>query len=183
MCRKLTILVLDHQSSVMTLFEQISFIPGEGAIFIVSAIFPLIQASADIRNHVILTLRKALYRKGTLNRQVAVSGILEMLRNLKIHSLSGLAMTSSQQHSSSTCTSTTSILTQVCQSCHRLRDLQLYKITIILYVLQVTLERGSQVTSTSGYNKSLCYDILGILKRCFTHECEVRLHLYNGMQN
>lgn len=114
MCRKLTVLVLDHQDSLIMLFDQISYIPGELAIFIVSAIFPLIQVSISLREHLILTLRKALYRKGTFNRQMAISGILEMLRNLKMHSLSGLAMSSSQYAiSSSTGASSTSILTQV----------------------------------------------------------------------
>jgi len=113
MCRKLTVLVLDHQDSIIMLFDQISFIPGEIAIFIVSAIFPLIRVSVSIREHLILTLRKALYRKGIFNRQMAVSGILEMLRNLKMHSLSGLAMSSSQYANSSTGASSASILTQV----------------------------------------------------------------------
>lgn len=115
MCQKLTVLMLDHQDSIITLLDQISFIPGEVAIFIVSAIFPLIKVSAIIREHLIITLRKILYRKGTANRQMAVSGILEMLKNLKMHSLSGLAMSSSQyiNNSSSTGTSSTSILTQV----------------------------------------------------------------------
>lgn len=114
MCRKLTVLVLDHQDSIIMLFDQISYIPGELAIFIVSAIFPLIQVSVTIREHLILTLRKALYRKGMFNRQMAVSGILEMLRNVKMHSMSGLAISSSQYAiSSSTGASSTSILTQV----------------------------------------------------------------------
>ncbi|XP_029669102.1 Fanconi anemia group I protein isoform X2 [Formica exsecta] len=158
MCQKLTVLMLDHQDSLITFLDQISFIPGEVAIFIVSAIFSLIKVSVTIREHLIITLRKILYRKGTANRQMAVSGILEMLKNLKMNSLSGLAMSSSQyiNNSSSTGTSSASILTQV------------------------TLERGTQVTKSS-YNRSLYYDILGILKRCFTHECEVRLHLYNGL--
>lgn len=157
-CQKLTVLMLEHQDSIVTFLDQISFIPGEVAIFIVSAIFPLIKVSVTIREHLIITLRKTLYRKGTANRQMAVSGILEMLKNLKMHSLSGLAMSSSQyiNNSSSTGTSSASILTQV------------------------TLERGTQATKTS-YNRSLYYDILGILRRCFTHEYEVRLHLYNGL--
>lgn len=114
MCRKLTVLVLDHQDSIIMLFDQISFIPGQSAIFIVSAIFPLIQISVSIREQLVLTLRKALYRKGTFHRQMAVSGLLEMMKNLKMHSLSGLAMSSSQYvNSSSTGASSTSILTQV----------------------------------------------------------------------
>lgn len=113
MCRKLTVLVLDHQDSIIMLFDQISYIPGELAIFIISAIFPLIQVSVTIREHLILTLRKALYRKGIFSRQMAVSGILKMLRNVKMHSMSGLAMSSSQYAISSSGASSTSILTQV----------------------------------------------------------------------
>jgi len=116
MCRKLAILVLDHQDAIVALFDQISSIPGESGILIVSAIFPLIQISVTLRDNLILILRKTLYRKGTANRQMAVSGILEMLKNLKIHSLDGLVMSSSQcANSSSTggTTSSASILTQV----------------------------------------------------------------------
>lgn len=114
MCRKLTVLVLDHQESVVTLLDQISSIPGEVAIFVVSAIFPLIQVSVSLREHLTLTLRRTLYRKGTFNRQMAVSGILEMLKKLKMHSLSSLAMSSSQYaNSSSTGMSSASVLTQV----------------------------------------------------------------------
>lgn len=114
MCHKLPILVLERNDSIMTLLDQISSIPGEVAIFIIPAIFPLIHASADIREYLILTLRKTLYRKGTCNRQMAVSGILEMLKNLKKHSLTSLAMSSSQYPtSSSTGASSTSVFTQV----------------------------------------------------------------------
>jgi hypothetical protein len=113
MCRKLTVLVLDHQESVITFLDQISSIPGEVAIFAVSAIFPLIQISVSLREHLILTLRKTLYRKGTFSRQTAISGILEMLKNLKMHSLNSLAISSSQYANSSTGASSASILTQV----------------------------------------------------------------------
>ncbi|GAB1869216.1 Fanconi anemia group I protein-like protein [Camponotus japonicus] len=160
MCQKLTVLMLDHQDSLITFLDQITFIPGEVAIFIISAIFSLIKVSVTIREHLIITLRKTLYRKGAANRQMAVSGILEILKNLKMHSLNGLAMNSSQyinNNSSSTGTSSASVLTQV------------------------TLERGTQQVTKSSYNRSLYYDILGILGRCFTHEWEVRVHLYNGL--
>lgn len=115
MCQKLTILMLDHQDSLITFLDQISSIPGEAAIFIISAIFSLIKVSVTLREYLIITLRKTLYRKGTANRQMAVSGILEILKNLKTHSLNGLAMNSSQyiNNSSSTATSSASVLTQV----------------------------------------------------------------------
>lgn len=114
MCHKLAVLVLDHQDAIITLFDHISSVSGENGIFIVSAVFPLIQISIPLRDNLILILRKTLYRKGTANRQMAVSGILEMLKNLKMHCLNGLVMSSSQYaNSSSTGTSSASILTQV----------------------------------------------------------------------
>lgn len=121
MCQKLTVLMLDHQDSLITFLDQITFIPGEVAIFIISAIFSLIKVSVTIREHLIITLRKTLYRKGAANRQMAVSGILEILKNLKMHSLNGLAMNSSQyinNNSSSTGTSSASVLTQVFINLH-----------------------------------------------------------------
>lgn len=116
MCRRFGILVLEHEDSILTFLDQISSIPGEINIFIFIAIFPLMYVSVNIREHIILTLRKILYRKSTHNRQVAVSGILEILKSFKIHSLSGLAMNSSQSTnlcSSTTGESSTSVLTQV----------------------------------------------------------------------
>lgn len=112
MCRKLPILVLEQKDSMINFLNQISSVPGEVSIFIISAIFPLINASADIREQTVLTLRMTLYRKGTLNRQMAVSGLLEMLKNLKKHSLSGSSLNSSQFVTSSSA-GTSSILTQV----------------------------------------------------------------------
>ncbi|XP_011143561.1 Fanconi anemia group I protein [Harpegnathos saltator] len=157
MCRKLPILILEQKDSVIGLLNQISFVPGEVSIFIISAIFPLIKASTDIREQTVLTLRTTLYRKDTFKRQMAVSGLSEMLKNLKKHTLNGPALNSSQCVTSSS-TGASSVLTQV------------------------TLERGSQATgSSTGYNKCLSYDLLGILRKCFTHEYEVRLHLYNSL--
>lgn len=116
MCRKLPILVLEQKDSVINLLNQISSVPGEISIFIISAIFPLINASADIREQTVLTLRMTLYRKGTFNRQMAVSGLLEMLKNFKKHSLSNSSLNSSQFVTSSSA-GTSSILTQVSIAC------------------------------------------------------------------
>lgn len=43
---------------------------------------------------------------------------------------------------------------------------------------EVTLEKQNNTINMSGYNKILCYEILNILKKCFTQEFEVRLHFY-----
>ncbi|XP_014472315.1 PREDICTED: Fanconi anemia group I protein isoform X2 [Dinoponera quadriceps] len=157
MCRKLPILVLEQKDFVTSLLDQISSVPGEVSIFIISAIFPLINTSANIREQTILTLRMILYRKGTFNRQMAISGLSELLKNLKKCSLSGPMLNSSQ------CITSSSISTSFVST-------------------QVTLERGSQAMGPNVvYNRCLSYDLLGILRKCFTHEYEVRLYLYNSL--
>lgn len=47
----------------------------------------------------------------------------------------------------------------------------------------MTLERNTQQGKLNGENdKTLCYEILDILKKSFTYEFEVRLHLYQGQE-
>lgn len=48
----------------------------------------------------------------------------------------------------------------------------------------MTLEYNSQPEkSLTEYGKTLCYEILDILKKSFTYEFEVRLHLYEGKKD
>lgn len=155
MCRKLTLIVLDSQSCVITLLEQLLAIPGDAATQVLHAILPLMRVSSTIRDNLVLILRKALYRKGTYTRQMAVIGFLQLLKNLKINHLSALSQ--SGQSSSTSASSSTSIFTQV------------------------TLEKRVQSTRANARcNAALCHEVLSILKRCFTHEVDVRLHLYKG---
>ncbi|KAG7201026.1 hypothetical protein KM043_003378 [Ampulex compressa] len=159
MCRKLTSIVFDCEVWIMSLLDQLPVIPGVAAIQILHAIFPLMRVSSSIRENLILTLRKALYRKDTLKRRMAVSGFLELLKFFKTNS--SFPFTASQSRSSTmryTGSSSTSTLTQV------------------------ALERSiRQSNSTSEYKKTLCNEILCILKKCFSYEYEIRIHLYRGL--
>lgn len=46
---------------------------------------------------------------------------------------------------------------------------------------QATVERRQAPSARN--NAAFCQEMLGILKRCFTHEVEVRAHLYKGLHN
>ncbi|XP_033322360.2 Fanconi anemia complementation group I isoform X5 [Megalopta genalis] len=157
-CRELSVIVLDHQIWIMTLLERLLFLPIVVADQVLFAILPLMNVSPNIRENLLLTLRKGLYRKGIAKRQMAVTGFLEMLKYSKMHSLSNFRL--SQRCNSSVHTvssSSTSTLTQV--------------------VVEHCTQREK---SSNEADKTLCYEILDILKKSFTYEFEVRLHLYKG---
>ncbi|XP_076241855.1 Fanconi anemia complementation group I [Calliopsis andreniformis] len=160
-CRELSVIVLDHQIWIVTLLERLLFLPSIVASQVLYAILPLMHVSPNIRENLLLTLRKALYRKGTQKRQMAVTGFLEMLKYSKMHSLSGFRLTQRCNPSSYAISSSSrSALTQV------------------------TLESNTQREKLHGeHDKTLCYEILDILKKSFTYEFEVRLHLYQGLHS
>ena len=120
MCRELSMIVLEHQVWIMTIFERLLFLHPTVANQVLFAIFPLARISPNIRENLLLTLRKALYRKGVSKRQMAVTGFLEMLKCTKMRSQ--LSFRLSQHSNSMISSSSRSSLTHVC-------------IKIILYIL------------------------------------------------
>ncbi|XP_012279084.1 Fanconi anemia group I protein [Orussus abietinus] len=156
MCRKFTMTILSCQIFVISLLEQLIAVPGVAGIQILHAILPLIRISPTIRDTLILTLRKALYRKGIDTRQMAVIGFLQLLKNLKVSSMTALSQNCST--SSNTTSSVTSMLTQA------------------------TIERHAHHgKSNPTYDAAVCSEILTILNKCFVHVANVRLHLYQGL--
>ncbi|XP_001605378.1 Fanconi anemia group I protein [Nasonia vitripennis] len=156
MCRRLTMTVLEHQVWITTLLEQLLVIPGSAASQVLRAILPLMRVSGSIRDNLIMSLRKALYRKGTETRKMAVLGFLQLLKNLKLTTLTALSQSDSL--SSSNVASSSSLFTQA------------------------TMERPSQRSASNPWhNTSLCREILAILGKCFSHEIEVRSHLYKEL--
>ncbi|KAI4477388.1 hypothetical protein M0804_012774 [Polistes exclamans] len=158
MCHKLAMNVLDFQTYIITLLDQLLCVPGIAAVQILYAVLPLIQISSNVKDNVILALRKALYKKGISTRKMAVTGFLELLKMLKMNSIRNLHTDYSENSSmSGVLSGSSSVLTQV------------------------TLEKHNNMDNNNGYNKGLCVDILNILKKCFTQEFEVRSHLYEGL--
>ncbi|XP_076677421.1 Fanconi anemia complementation group I isoform X2 [Andrena cerasifolii] len=158
-CRNLSVIVLDHQIWIVTLLERLLFLPCIVASQVLYAILPLMHVSPKIRENLLLTLRKALYRKGISKRQMAVTGFLEMLKYSKMHTLGSFRL-------SQRCNTSAYAISSSSRST----------------LTQVTLERNTQQGKLNGENdKTLCYEILDILKKSLTYEFEVRLHLYQGL--
>ncbi|OAD51916.1 Fanconi anemia group I protein [Eufriesea mexicana] len=156
MCRELSMIVLDHQVYIMTILEQLLFLHCTVANQVLYAILPLVHISSNIRENLFLTLRKALYRKGVLKRQIAVSGFLEMLKMQPRGSFRFSQSCNSSRHTISSGSKA--------------------------IVTQVTLEYTSQQEKlNTELDKTLCYEIVDILKKCFTYEFEVKLHFYEGL--
>lgn len=112
LCQKLTMTVLDNKILVVGLLEQLLSMPGGVAIQVLYAILPLTNITNSIRDTLVLVLRKALTTRDIYTRQMAVLGFLQLLKNLKVSSLSAL---SQGNCSSATSTSTSSVLTEVCK--------------------------------------------------------------------
>lgn len=84
---------------------------------------------------------------------MAVIGFLKLLKNMKISNLAALADSNS---SASSVLSGHSVLTQI------------------------SLSRTGYMSDTSYSNEALCLEVLGILRRCFLQQAEVRAQLYKG---
>lgn len=91
----------------------------------------------------------------TQTRQVAVTGFLKLLKNLKVSNLAAVSQSSS---SSGSFASGRSLFTQI------------------------SLNQSSQSDSSTS-NEALCLEVLKILKRCFMQQAEVKAQLYKGVNN
>jgi Fanconi anemia group I protein len=93
-------------------------------------------------------LRKSLFSRSVATRQMAVTGILLLLRTFKI--------------------TTSRAVSQLSQSSGSLSQ------------MAVDMQRGGGGGST---HDALCSELLGVLRRCFTLQAEVKVTLYHGLND
>lgn len=114
MCRELSMIVLEHQTMIMIILERLLLLQPKVATQVLYAIFPLIPISPNVRENLLLTLRKALYRKGTSKRQMAVTGFIEMLKYKKMHCQYNFRLSQLNSFEYTSSSNSKSTLTQVC---------------------------------------------------------------------
>ncbi|XP_012250897.2 Fanconi anemia group I protein [Athalia rosae] len=153
-CKKVPLVVFECQGWIISLVEQLSVINGNAASQVIFAILPIVHFRTEIRDTLSIVLRKALYSRKTETREMAVIGYLQLLKNFKINSLGALSQ------SANYATSSSSSYTQASLENH-----------------------GRRAETNPELNAVLCYEVLGILKRCFTQQAEVKLCLYDGLAN
>ncbi|XP_052125039.1 Fanconi anemia group I protein [Frankliniella occidentalis] len=155
MCREMRVLVMEHQSIIITLLSFLRVIQWSVARDIVLAVLPIVLHASGVRDNLILVLRKALFSRDISIRKVAVHGFIEMLKNLRLEagSLGHLS-----QGSSSSTFSGFNILSQV------------------------SVEVHSQAPGTNTNTKeAICLEVLGALRGCLNQQAEVRMCLYKGL--
>lgn len=145
--------MLENLNSIIELMETMLQLPANASNALLDCIIPLTKLSPTIRDHLIILLRKALYSRTTETRQLAVTGFLKLIKNLKISNLVALSQSSS---SSGSFCSGHSMFTQA------------------------SLNQTSQTASNGSSNEALCLEVLRILKRCFMQQAEVRCRFYKG---
>ncbi|XP_066260512.1 Fanconi anemia group I protein homolog [Euwallacea similis] len=144
-----------NQSCILELIESFIQIPSHIATQLIDALMPLTTVSHTIRDQFILILRKSLYSRPIETRRVAVYGYVKLIATLDI--TNGGAMS---QNSMGSFSSGYSIYTQI------------------------SLNRSSQAAIQSTFsNEAICWEVLGILKRCFMQQAEVRMQLYDDLCN
>ncbi|KAK3930604.1 Fanconi anemia group I protein [Frankliniella fusca] len=155
MCREMRVLVMEHQSIIITLLSFLRVIQWSVARDIVLAVLPIVLHASGVRDNLILVLRKALFSRDISTRKVAIHGFIEMLKNLRLEagSLGHLS-----QGSSSSTFSGFNILSQV------------------------SVEVHSQAQGTNTNTKeAICLEVLGALRGCLNQQAEVRMCLYKGL--
>ncbi|XP_060518299.1 Fanconi anemia group I protein isoform X2 [Cylas formicarius] len=148
------LLMMENQSSIVELTESLVQIPGNVGNQLLDALIPLARVLPSIRDQLILVLRKALYSRSVETRQTAVDGFIKLISNTKISNLLIL----SQSSNSGSFSSGHSLYTQI------------------------SLNRSTQTVGSSSFSgEAICFEVLGILKRCFIQQAEVRSRLYEGL--
>jgi Fanconi anemia group I protein len=72
-------LMLDFMRQIKDLIDYVSFLRPEVASQLMNAVQPLLQLRPDLRDYVIIVLRKAVFNKEPTSRLIAVSGFVELV--------------------------------------------------------------------------------------------------------
>ncbi|KDR08917.1 Fanconi anemia group I protein [Zootermopsis nevadensis] len=146
----------EYRSSIITLLEMLTQLPGPVAENVVYAVLPIVRSFPSLRDVLIMVLRKALFARNVGTRKMAVSGFLQLLKHLDVKGLAVLSSSQSSYHSSNPRQSPgPSLLTQI------------------------DMETGN----SSSNNEAICLELLGVLRRCFMQQADVRLRLYEGLHS
>ncbi|PNF15306.1 hypothetical protein B7P43_G01000 [Cryptotermes secundus] len=144
----------EHRAIIIALLEMLTKLPGPVAENVVYAMLPIVRSFPSLRDVLIMVLRKALFARDVGLRKMAVSGFLQLLSNLDVKGMAVLSSSQSSQRS------------QGRPPAHSL-------------LTQIDLEAGNSSTN----NEAICLELLGVLRRCFMQQADVRLRLYEGLHS
>ncbi|XP_018620611.2 Fanconi anemia group I protein isoform X2 [Scleropages formosus] len=88
-------ILLESSSKVMETFDNLSYLPLSTVQGLLKAVQPLLRVSMNMKDSLILVLRKAMFSSQLEARKAAVAGFLLLLKNFKV--LGSLACSQSSQ--------------------------------------------------------------------------------------
>ncbi|KAF8766753.1 Fanconi anemia group I protein like protein [Argiope bruennichi] len=145
--------LLDVLPRIVEILDYIHFIPHANAVDILQALAPLLRISMPLKDTLMLVLRKALFHRDIDARKVAVSGYLMILK--KLNFIGKVSLSQSQTSVSSQASSASLISTQV--------------------------KADVYVSAGNLSSKTMCLEIMGLLKRVLMQQGTVRQLLYEGL--
>ncbi|CAG9761584.1 unnamed protein product [Ceutorhynchus assimilis] len=158
LCKTSPFLMLEHQNYIKELIENSLENPEQvsKAKELLEAVMPMTVVSHIVRDQLILILHQCFFSRSIETSQIAIYGFVKLLSTLKFTNAN---LTLNQTISNSV------------------------KSGYSMYT-QISLSRSTQSLSTSVLsNEAICWEILGVLKRCFTLQAEVELELYEDLFN
>lgn len=145
--------LLDVLPKLIEVLDYLHFLSHSNASSILQSLAPLLKISAPLKDTLMLVLRKALFHRDIEPRKVAICGYLVLLK--KINFSGKVSLSQSQTSVSSQPLSSSMISSQV--------------------------KADVYVSSSSNNSKTMCLEIMGVLKRALMQQCEVRQLLYEGL--
>ncbi|RVE48071.1 hypothetical protein evm_007258 [Chilo suppressalis] len=127
------------------------------AAAVLDAVHPLLNFSTRTRDTLVMVCRKGLYSRDSLQRCLALSGFLTVLRHVKLsrNTLASSQSVCSEQYSAY------SYLTQMAVEFH-------------------ATQQGAAVTSRVR-NEAMCMEVVSILRRCLVQDAAVKQLLYTKL--
>ncbi|GFS88300.1 fanconi anemia group I protein homolog [Nephila pilipes] len=145
--------LMDTLPKIVEILDYIYFIPYQNALDILQALAPLLRISMPLKDTLMLVLRKALFHRDIEARKVAVSGYLMLLK--KLNFIGKVSLSQSQTSTSSQASSASLISTQI--------------------------KADVYVSAGNPSARTMCLEIMGLLKRVLMQQCSVRQLLYEGL--
>lgn len=145
--------LLDVLPKLVEILDYMHFLPHSNAEKVLQSLAPLLKISAPLKDTLMLVLRKALFHRDVEARKVAVCGYLTILK--KINFIGKISLSQSQTSVSSRASSSSMISTQV--------------------------KADVYVSAGNPTSKTMCLEIMGLLKRALMQQSEVRQLLYEGL--
>ncbi|KAG8177343.1 hypothetical protein JTE90_020983 [Oedothorax gibbosus] len=145
--------LMDVLPKIVEILDYIHFLPYKNAVAILQALAPVMKISMPLKDTLMLVLRKALFHRDIEARKVAVSGYLMVLK--KLNFIGRVTLSQSQTSLSSQASSASMISTQV--------------------------RADVYVSVGNPSSKTMCLEIMGLLKRVLMQQGVVRQLLYEGL--